>query len=217
MSLAHEYWVLSRYFWLCLHCVWLHVDADHSHLVQGRCPVSPSHMTQCAHCLHTALTRHHQNWTGHADNTVNEIFQWHLQCWNKIKKAKLKKLKPSILIYLCSNIYIIQKNVTHFSFLFTPELIFTEDNAMWIPLFKVSLAHFNSNEEDFIILYPHGFDCDLGDNGEWWRKEDRNLQYTLHSFEILQWTHTTNTVSTIRIYFIIISFSSSNRRTHLHL
>ena len=149
-------------------------------------------MTQCAHIALT-MTRHHQNWTGHADNTVNEIFQWHLQCWNKFKKAKLKKLKPSILIYLCSNIYIIQKNVTHLSCLFTPEFIFTEDNAMWIPLFKVSLAHFNSNEEDFIILYPHGFDCDLGDNGEWWRKEDRNLQYILHSFEILHSRHTPQT------------------------
>ena len=162
-----EYWPWSRYFWLCLHCVWLHVDTDHSHLVPVRCPVSPSHMTH----VPTACTLH---WPGTITTgldmltmgRVNKIFQWYLQCRKKIKKAKLKKLKPSILIYLCSNIYIIQKNLTHSSFLFTSELIFSEDNAMWIPLFKVSLAHFNSNEEDFIILYPHGFDCDLGDNGE---------------------------------------------------
>ena len=154
----------------------------------GRWPLTPghgqvsgvtvTHDTMCplpAHCSDPAPSE--------LDWTCWQYCQWNIS--NKFKKAKLKKLKPSILIYLCSNIYIIQKNVTHFSFLFTPELIFAEDNAMWIPLFKVSLAHFNSNEEDFIILYPHGFDCDLGDNGEWWRKEDRNLQYILHSFEIL--------------------------------
>ena len=37
-------------------------------------------------------------------------------------------------------------------------------------------------------------------------EEKKTAICILHSFEILQWTHTTNTVSTIRIYFIIFSF-----------